>query len=70
MMCADFYTGNNIERVIVPLVKCPQTGIQHIMIGDGDHIQSAVFGDIIQDLFGSRQSITGIRMHMDIGSPV
>ncbi len=64
----DFHTGDNIERVAITLLISPQTGIQHIVIGDGDDVQITPVGNALQNLSSGCEAIAGTGVHVNIGT--
>ncbi len=61
-----FHAGDHIKRIPGAPFISPQAGIQHIMIGDRNHIQMAATGHIIQHLPHRRHAITGAGVHVYI----
>ncbi len=64
---ADFQPRDNLKRIAGTMFIGPQAGIQRIMIGNGDHVQTAPRRHIIQKLADGGAAIAGGGVHMNIG---
>lgn len=61
-----FHAGDHIKRIPGALFIGPQAGIQHIMIGDCNHIEMAATSHIIQHLPRRRHAVAGASVHVNI----
>jgi hypothetical protein len=63
-----FDAGDDVKRIVSPMRVSPQTRVQHIVIGDGNHVQTAPCFDVFQHLLHSCQTITRFGMHVDVSA--
>ncbi len=61
-----FHAGDHIEGIPGALLICPQAGIQHVMIGDRNHIQKTAPRHIIKKLPRRCNPITRAGMHVNV----
>jgi hypothetical protein len=47
----------------------PQACVELVVVGDGDYVEIAAQGDVIEHFLNGCQSITGGGMHMQISAP-
>ena len=59
-----FYTWYDVKGVKVALLVCPQASLNPVVVGDGDHVQLAVFGGEIQHLARGRDAVAQRGMHV------
>jgi hypothetical protein len=59
-----FYARHNLKRILSLLGAGPQAGFDAVMVGDGDHIELAVLGGVIEHLAGAGESIAQIGVHV------
>jgi len=67
---SHFHARDDVKAVVLTLSICPQATLQHIMIGDGDHIQMPFALNKIEQLARGRQTVTVASMHMHIGASI
>ncbi len=59
-----FDAGDNLEGITILVVISPQTSVETVVIGNGDHVECGVLGDMIEQLMNGCQPITRRRMHV------
>lgn len=63
-----FHAWQDVERIAMALLVGPQAGIQHIVIGDGDHVEMPAASDMLQYLCGGRQAIAGASVQVQVSA--
>ncbi len=64
---ADLNTRHDVEGVFVLMFAGPQGSIYPIMVGDGDHIEVGLCGDVVQKFTDCGHTIAGAGVHVDVG---
>lgn len=65
-----FDAGNDVKRIAVTVVIRPQAAVEHIVIGDRNHVQLAVLGNEIERVLRGSDAVAEIGMDMQIGASV
>lgn len=62
---ADFDSRDDLKRVTMLVVQCPQAGLQCVMVSDSDHVQvTSANSDVVQQGFNLECAIAGSRVDM------
>lgn len=65
-----FDAGNDVKRIAVTVVIRPQAAVEHIVIGDRNHVQLAVLRNEIERVLRGSDAVAEIGMDMQIGASV
>lgn len=63
---AHFHAGDDVEWIPITLFCCPQTAIQPIVVGDGDHVEAGMTRHVIENLLRRCQPIAQMGVHVNI----
>ncbi len=63
-----FDAGDDVERVALALVAGPQAGVEYVVVGDGDHVQRAAAGDVVQHGARGRGAVAGAGVDVQVGA--
>ena len=66
LSAGNFDTRHNVKGILCAPFAGPQTRVQGVMIGDGDDIQMAQPGNMVQNLLHGGKAIAGGGVHVEI----
>lgn len=61
-----FHTGDDVERILSALFVSPQTGVEHVVIGNRNHVKTAATRYAIKNLLRGGNAIAGTGMYVHV----
>jgi hypothetical protein len=66
-LAGNLHPRHNIKWIVMPVMIGPQTGLQAIMVGDSDDVQTALFSNVVQQFVDCGKTIADSGVHVQIG---